>query len=199
VKVEDDVPLPAASVNRKLLHTRVVECRGYERDDGLYDIEGSITDVKTYPIDRGAGIGHNVPAGEPIHKMLIRMTVDDTLVVRDIVAVTDASPFPMCPEAVAPMAGIKGLKIGAGWTRAVRDLLAGAKGCTHLMELLGPVATTAFQTLVKVRMARPTAGRDGRPSKIDSCYAFAANRDVVRERWPEHYTGQEPVKQTSAR
>ncbi len=186
------MPLPVAGENRKLLHTRVVECRGYQRDDGLYDIEGSVTDVKSYPINRGMGIGKSVPAGEPIHKMFIRMTVDDNLVVREIAAVTDVSPFPMCPEAVAPMAGLKGLKIGPGWTRAVRDLLAGAKGCTHLMELLGPVATTAFQTLVKVRIERPTAGRDGRPNKIDSCYAFAADRDVVRERWPEHYTGPLP-------
>jgi hypothetical protein len=187
--VEEEVPLPAASVNRKLLHTRVVECRGFERDDGLYDVEGSITDVKSYPINRGMGAGITVQPGEPIHKMFVRLTVDDNLVVHDITAVTDAAPFPMCPEAIAPMAGLKGLKIGAGWTRAVRERLAGAKGCTHLMELLGPVATTAFQTLVRVRMARPTLGRDGRPSKIDSCYAFAADRDVVRERWPEHYTG----------
>ena len=183
------MPLSAPTHNRKLLHTRVVECRGFERDDGLYDIEGSITDVKSYPINRGIGPGTMVQPGEPIHKMFIRLTVDESLVVRDVVAVTDAAPFAMCPEATAPMAGLKGLKIGAGWTKAVRELLAGAKGCTHLMELLGPVATTAFQTLVRVRMAKPTTGRDGRPSKIDSCYAFAANRDVVRERWPQHYTG----------
>lgn len=183
------MPLPAASENRKLLHTRVVECRGFERDDGLYEVEGSITDVKSYPIERGLGIGKNVPAGEPIHKMFVRLTVDENLVVQDVVAATDASPFPMCPEAVVPMSGLKGLRVGAGWTKAVRELLAGAKGCTHLMELLGPVATTAFQTLVKVRMSKTTLGRDGRPSKIDSCYAFASSRDVVRERWPEHYTG----------
>ncbi len=46
------MPLPAASANRTPLHTRVVECRGFARDDGLFDIEGSITDVKTYDIDR---------------------------------------------------------------------------------------------------------------------------------------------------
>ena len=183
------MPLPATPHNRKLLHTRVVECRGFERDDGLYDVEGSITDVKSYPVKRGMGDGTVAQPGDPIHKMFIRLTVDESLVVRDVVAVTDAAPFPMCPEAIAPMAGLKGLKIGAGWTKAVRELLAGAKGCTHLMELLGPVATTAFQTLVRVRLAKPTTGRDGRPSKIDTCYAFAANRDVVRERWPEHYTG----------
>jgi hypothetical protein len=34
-------------VARKLLHVRSVECRGYLREDGLWDIEGSLKDVKT--------------------------------------------------------------------------------------------------------------------------------------------------------
>jgi len=25
--------------------------------------------------------------------------------------------------------------------------------------------------------------------KIDSCYAYASKREVVRVRWPEHYDG----------
>ncbi len=182
------MPLPAASDNRTLLHTRTVECRGFERADGLFDIEGSIVDVKSYPVARDIGV--NVPAGAPIHKMAIRLTVDADLVVHDVVAVTDAAPFAVCPEAAAPMAGLKGLRIGAGWGRQVRELLAGAKGCTHLMELLGPIATTAYQTLVKVRWSRPDVlDRDGRPRKIDSCYAYASSGAVVRHKWPDHYTG----------
>ena len=30
---------------------------------------------------------------------------------------------------------------------------------------------------------------NGRPLKIDSCYAYASHRDMVRVRWPEHYDG----------
>ena len=33
------------SVSRKQLHTREIKCIGYERDDGLWDIEGRITDT----------------------------------------------------------------------------------------------------------------------------------------------------------
>ncbi len=35
-------------VGRQHLHTRKVTCQGFYRDDGLYDIEGHITDEKTY-------------------------------------------------------------------------------------------------------------------------------------------------------
>jgi len=29
----------------------------------------------------------------------------------------------------------------------------------------------------------------GRPVKIDSCYAFASNRELVERRWPAFHTG----------
>ena len=33
-----------------------------------------------------------------------------------------------------------------GLSADVRERLGGTEGCTHIVELLGPVATTAFQT-----------------------------------------------------
>jgi hypothetical protein len=39
------MPVPAAE-RRKLVHTRQIECRGYQRDDGHWDIEGHIVDTK---------------------------------------------------------------------------------------------------------------------------------------------------------
>ena len=35
-------------VGRQLLHTRRVTCQGFFREDGLWDIEGHITDEKSY-------------------------------------------------------------------------------------------------------------------------------------------------------
>ena len=42
------MPLPDP-VPREPLHTRRVECRGYRRADGLWDIEGHLVDTKAYP------------------------------------------------------------------------------------------------------------------------------------------------------
>ena len=36
---------------RRHLHTRTIRCEGYERDDGLFDIEASIVDQKTYAVE----------------------------------------------------------------------------------------------------------------------------------------------------
>ena len=63
-------------VPRQMLHRRVVQCTGYRREDGLWDIEGHMVDTKTYSVpneDRGGVI----QAGEPLHEMWIRLTVDE--------------------------------------------------------------------------------------------------------------------------
>ena len=145
------MPLPPP-VARDELHLRRIEMRGYRRHDGLYDIEAHLTDTKSNHL---ALSEKNVPAGVPIHDMWLRLVVDEALTVHDVVAVTDASPFAICPEATNALASIKGLRIGAGWSRAVKERLSRTENCTHLAELLMPLATTAYQTLAPLRHSRP--------------------------------------------
>jgi hypothetical protein len=175
-------------VDREPLHRRRVECRGYRRKDGLWDIEGHIVDIKTYsfPNDfRG-----EIRAGEPLHEMWIRLTVDDDLKVHEVEAVTDASPYRMCPDITPAFGVLKGLRIAPGWTQAVKDRLGGPQGCTHLVELLGPVATVAYQTMVAVRKQKlAETPRGKRPGVLNSCYAYRTDSEIVRERWPDFYTG----------
>src|SRR5579859_7583727 len=130
---------------REHLHTRQVECLGYLREDGLWDIEGHLTDRKTYsfPSDEHG----EVTAGSPVHDMWLRLTLDDEMTIRAVEAVTDASPFRMCPNITPNFQRLVGLQIRPGFLPKVKQLLGGVEGCTHLVELMGPVATTAFQTI----------------------------------------------------
>ncbi|MGH7035691.1 MAG: DUF2889 domain-containing protein, partial [Stellaceae bacterium] len=41
------MPLSAAAP-REPIHTRQIECRGFRRADGLWDIEGHLIDTKSY-------------------------------------------------------------------------------------------------------------------------------------------------------
>ena len=182
------MPLPP-TVEREELHLRRIEMRGYRRSDGLYDIEARLTDTKRHAFQRDEVV---VVPGVPLHDMWLRLVVDEDLLVHDALAVTDASPHRVCPEATAALVRVKGLRIAAGWSRAIKERFAGAQGCTHLTELLGPLATTAFQTLTPVRMAQSEPlDRNGRPTKIDSCYAYGSQREVVLRRWPAFYDGPE--------
>ncbi len=88
------MPLPSPEP-RERLHTRRYEFNGFQRADGLWDIEGRMTDVKSYGFDndyRG-----RIEAEEPLHDMRIRLTLDDDFVVQDIDTATDAGPFAICP------------------------------------------------------------------------------------------------------
>ncbi|MFQ5971951.1 MAG: DUF2889 domain-containing protein [Alphaproteobacteria bacterium] len=180
------LPEPA---QRELIHERHVHCHGYRRADGLWDIEGHLTDTKTYDFenqDRGT-----VEAGTPVHDMWIRLTIDDRFLVRDVIAVTDRGPFRVCADITPNFQRLKGLKIGPGWSRNVRRLLGGTEGCTHLVELLGPMATTAFQTIFPLRQreaeSKRTPGR--KPRLLNTCHVFKSDGETVRKHWPEFYTG----------
>lgn len=172
---------------RELLHNRDVVCRGYKRADGLYDVEGHITDTKTYDFDsrfRGA-----VKAGVPVHEMWIRLTFDETLTIKAVEAVTDYSPFPnSCPAITPNYQKIVGLRIGHGWTKAIKERLGGVEGCTHLVELLSPVATTAIQTLALMRR-EPKPGQP--PVFMNSCHGWRSDGEAIKVIAPEFYTGEQ--------
>jgi hypothetical protein len=188
------------SAPRALIHDRDIRCRGYRRDDGLWDIEGTLEDTKAYSFDNEDRGG--IAAGEPIHRMRIRLTLDDDLRVCGAEAVTAAGPFSIC-GAIAPVfASLHGLVIGRGWRRAVLERMAGVHGCTHLTELLlGPMTTTALQTVRAARARRHGKREDGqegaqraqapRPAILDTCHALAATGPIVKREWPDFYEGEE--------
>lgn len=127
------------------MHTRRVTCQGFRRTDGLWDIEGRVVDTKAYVFenhDRG-----RIEIGDPLHDMSMRLTIDDKFVISDIEVTIDKSPYRMCPQITPNFQRLVGLNVGPGFLRKARRLLGGTQGCTHLVELLGPMATTAFQTI----------------------------------------------------
>ncbi len=177
---------PPAS--RTPMHTRTIECRGYQRDDGLWDIEATLVDTKAYGFDN-KDRGH-VPPGEPLHGMVMRLTVDDDLLIHDAEAATDYAPFFQCAD-IAPAYGkLKGMTIGPGFDKKVRALFAGAEGCTHLRELLRPMATAAYQTIFPAReRKRQEAPATTPPPLLDTCFALRADGPVVKRDFPRFYTG----------
>lgn len=161
--------------------------RGYRRSDGLYEVEGRVTDRKPHDFVASSG-GRSVPAHEPIHDMGVRLVFDEQLLVHDVETFTEAAPYGECPLGGRALRSLIGLRMTSGWNKELRNRLGGARSCTHLMELLTPLATVAFQSLSVVGRGRPERyDATGRPAKIDSCYAYGAQRELVRQRWPEFH------------
>jgi hypothetical protein len=172
---------------REELHWRRIDMRGYRRGDGLFEVEGRVTDRKTSDLVPLVG-DRVVPAHQPVHDMGVRIVFDEQMVVHAVTTFTDAAPYDICPLGGLALQSLKGLRMTSGWGKEVRSRLRGARSCTHLMELLAPLATVAFQSLSALRKGQPLQlDANGRPAKIDSCYAYGAERDLVRQYWPEHY------------
>ncbi len=184
---------------REILHTRQYDFRAFGRDDGLWDLEGRITDVKPYSFPNRDRDGGWVAAGEAIHDMSIRLTLDDSLTIVEIEAVTDGGPYRVCPAITPNFQRMVGVKIGPGWRRAVSSRLGGVEGCTHLVELLYAMATPAFQGIIpalsKRRREREQAGEtapatEGKkaatwPTLMDSCHAYRHDGEIALRNWPE--------------
>ncbi len=177
------------SAKRKLAHTRVVTCHGYQRDDGLWDIEGRIVDTKPYRF-RNRDRGGWIEADEALHDMSLRLTVNLDLEVQDVDAVIDASPYNFCKSVITVAQNLIGLKIAPGWTRKSKRAMGDNRGCTHLTELLGPIATTAIQTIVSEKVKRSKDKPHGSSNAfLNTCHSYAADSPVVKLHWPELYQG----------
>jgi len=172
---------------RKLMHTRAIECKGYEREDGLWDIEAQLVDTKSYVHSRRHG-GRERKVGEPVHHMWLRLTIDLDMHIHDAEAVTDSGPYPYCGAITPNFKSLIGVKIARGWRREINARLGGIKGCTHLVELLGPLGTTAFQATGRAREARNAARTlTRRPYQLESCHVYKEDSPAVLERWPQFY------------
>jgi hypothetical protein len=183
-----NLPPPAPRRHR---HTRSISCEGYQREDGLWDIEARIVDTKPFRYkEQFRGLRE---PGEPVHDMALRLTIDNDMVVRDIEVAMLSFPYAPCNSVVPAFKALIGRKIGAGWRRAVQDCVGGVKGCTHLRELLLPVATVAFQTLGGWRedgepVSRPDPDhKTKRPHFLDGCKAWASDGEIVATLYPHFH------------
>ncbi len=176
-------------VSRSHVHTRSITCCGYERDDGLWDIEATLKDTKSYSFenhDRGS-----ICAGEPIHEMQVRVTLDPDFVIHEAEAATLNSPFKTCPDIASAYRTLKGLRIGPGWRNAVLERVGHVKGCTHLTELLlGPIGTTAFQTIGGSKLKSSDKEKSSAGKRmINTCHALSSDGEVTKREWPHLYSG----------
>lgn len=167
--------------------------RFYKRADGLYEVEASLVDTKSEPF-LGLLATEPIPPGVALHDILVTLAVDESMVVHDARVEMRMTPFQRCGGVVDTLAPLRGLQMGTGWNRQVRERLGGSASCAHVVELLAQMATTAYQGLSSRRMLRMHLPESEplRRARVDSCYAFAAHGEVVRELWPHLARSESP-------
>jgi len=178
------MPLTAPATPRRRLHLRRVTYEGWQRDDGLFDIEGRIVDTKDDDIVLLSGVR---PAGEPVHDMWVRVTIDRGYTIRDVEAQSDRVPYPGGCDVIGPdYRALIGANLVRGFRKRLHDTMGHVRGCTHLTEMLGYLPTAAVQTFAG--LAREDEGTD-KPFQLDRCHALETTTETVRRYYPRWYRG----------
>ena len=183
--------------SRRFVHTRSIRVEAYARDDGLWDLEAELSDVKEKDFALAVGIRK---AGEPVHAMQLRLTIDTALNVVDARAQSDWVPYPgHCDSFSDAYRQLIGLNLLHGFRHAVLQRLGGTKGCTHLTELAGVLPTAAIQAFAgEVYRPRDAAHEpeaadhqeaEKRPFQLERCRALRVDGPAVARYYPRWYTG----------
>lgn len=165
---------------RQRAHVRKIEIEGYRREDGLLELDAMLEDVKDvdYPLASGIRM-----AGDPIHRMWVRVTLDSEFNIVAVEASSERVPYPGGCETIGPAyESIIGLNLLRGFRSAVSEMFADVRGCSHLTELLFSLPTAAIQTFATFR--RNNEDSIQKPFQLDRCHALETSSDTVRKYYP---------------
>ncbi len=179
------MPLPVTEVERELTHTRRIRFEGYKRSDGLWDMEAHLTDIKNHDYPLKTGVRR---AGQPIHGMWVRVTVDRHLNILAATASSDDVPYPGgCESVAANYRKLVGLNLLKGFRKQLAEIFGGVKGCTHITEMLAGLPTAAIQTFAGERSEERSDGK--KPFQLDQCQALETTGETVMKWYPKWYRG----------
>lgn len=169
---------------RKLRHTRAITVEAFARDDGLWDLDACIRDIKAHDIDLPSGAR---AGGLPVHDLKLRVTIDRDMNVVDAEAASDAVPYPGYCDTIAPAyKKLIGLSLLKHFRLHLKDRLSGVLGCTHLTELAQVLPTAAIQAFADDAMASRAEGdAAARPYELDRCHALRLDGPAVEKYYPQ--------------
>ena len=164
-------------------HTRAIQIDAFARDDGLWDIDARISDVKTRDAHLTSGTR---PAGSPMHDLLLRLTIDTRFTIVAAEAVSEAVPYPGYCDTIGPAyAKLVGLNLVRGFRKQLHEVLGGALGCTHITELAQTLPTAAIQAFAgEVYNPYEAVGENGKPFQLDQCHALRSEGPAVAKFYP---------------
>jgi hypothetical protein len=183
--------LPTAASDRQLKHRRSIDVQIYARGNGLWEVDARITDARS---SESLMPTRTLPAGEPIHDMLLRLVVDERFNVIEAGAQTLAMPYPgECDRYGDIYSRLTGLNLMKGFRHAVKERLGGVQGCTHLTELTQVLPTAVVQAFAgDVIDTRGDSADSPQPFQIDRCHALRADGPTVKTYYPRWYRAPKP-------
>jgi len=190
------MPLPPPSSPRAKKHTRTITVEAYAREDGLWDLDAQITDIKTFDTRLAAAIR---PAGQPVHDLSLRVTIDTRMNIVDAASSSDAVPYAGYCDTISPAyRKLIGLNLMKDFRQSVKERLGGTEGCTHVTELALILPTAAVQAFAGAVFDTRDGSHDDtssqKPFQLDRCHALRTDGAAVAKyypRWSSRASGPE--------
>lgn len=131
------------------IHKRHYETEAFYEDDRTMRVRGRLTDTKP----QGLALADGNPI--VIHDMTLDLIIDvSNFQITDVIPAMDIHPYEACVGILESYKQLVGVSIARGYSRKVRELFGGPKGCSHIGALLialGPVAIQASWSFTNLR------------------------------------------------
>ncbi len=173
------------------IHRRhiLIDTYPYGLDEGAVVVEGKLFEdrLRRYYLTTGE---RRDPG--PLHHMILRILVKGPqLEIQDIEVEMNEVPREECVETAGFMEAVRGMNIGPGFSKKVREILGGTKGCAHLVALLLAMAPATVQGFWAYRARKPVSGEfksGGILSKYleNTCYVWRSDGPMM-ERLRERF------------
>ena len=174
--------------SRRLVHERKIDLKAYHREDNLWDIEAEIIDTKAKDFQLAAV---NRKAGEPIHHMMLTLTINERMDVVDANAKSLQVPYLGACDQIGPdYSKLIGLNLLKGFREGVKNRLGGIQGCTHISELTKLIPTVATQAFVgevfnvQLSSHEKKHPNEELPFHFNGCHALRTDGAVVQKYHP---------------
>ena len=171
-------------MDSKKVFSRTINISCYENDQDSIIVEGEIKDIRLCP--------YYLVTGEKkdpgiLHNMKITMKVTgNTITISDIKVEMIYYPREECIEANKNIERLNGLSITKGFTKAVKDIIGGNKGCTHVANCILAMAPAIVQGFWAYKAQKPITKEftnQGSMSHylIDTCYVWRKDGPMIKK------------------
>ena len=170
-----------------LIHQRNYEVKAYRQTPTELRLRGTVRDQKP------AGIYFDDDQPLTVHHMIVDLVISfPALEILEVDVVLETHPHDHCASIEDHYQKLVGLSIARGFSRHVKDLFGGPRGCTHVGALLQAMAPVAIQSTwsmraanegavaVKIDRSQGEAGmREALRFNLDTCHIWAEDGEMV--------------------
>ncbi|MBU1342450.1 MAG: DUF2889 domain-containing protein [Proteobacteria bacterium] len=170
--------------NQSKIHTRDIRLATYPYTESRVVVHGVLKDqryIKVFDVT-GAVIGPGI-----IHHMDVKLLIKaDPLTIEDAQAQMLHVPMSECTTTLDTIENLKGLEIKSGFSKMIRSIMGGNKGCTHLCQLVIAMGQEIVHGwLTQKRKDKPPVPKDfnsfsEKKYLIDSCRMWSGQGPKVQ-------------------